>query len=174
MKIERNRGETPWMGVTRAILSRWNRDTASRGQDENAFAVSKCRYFSSRRSIHCGRGMGPFRKIDRRCSCRFRESPLPAFDSFLSARRYHAASFFPLPPADRSSPLPWKSRRERGTPRVVNHADRCNFRNASIISKEGVEVKGTEHLRRGCVPVQRGKSEISKPERTNANSPLAW
>ena len=59
----------------------------SRGQDENAFAVSKCRHFSSWRSIHCEREMSPFRKIDWRCSCRFRGKFSPVFDSFLSVHR---------------------------------------------------------------------------------------
>lgn len=51
------------------VLSRWN--SVSRGQDENAFAISKCEHFSTWRSIHCEREMGPFRKIDRRCSPRY-------------------------------------------------------------------------------------------------------
>lgn len=53
----------------RWVLSRWN--SVSRGQDENAFAISKCEHFSTWRSIHCEREMGPFRKIDWRCSSRY-------------------------------------------------------------------------------------------------------
>lgn len=56
-------------GCARWVLSRWN--SVSRGQDENAFAISKCEHFSTWRSIHCEREMGPFRKIDWRCSSRY-------------------------------------------------------------------------------------------------------
>lgn len=69
----------------------------SRGQDENAFAVSKCRHFSSWRSIHCEREMSPFRKIDWRCSCRFRGKFSPVFDSFLSVHGAGVTTLLPIP-----------------------------------------------------------------------------
>lgn len=91
---EREGGERESRGRYARFCSGEN--TISRGQDENAFAVSKCRHFSSWRSIHCEREMSPFRKIDWRCSCRFRGKFSPVFDSFLSVHGAAVTTLLPI------------------------------------------------------------------------------
>lgn len=41
--------------------------------------------------------MSPFRKIDWRCSCRFRGKFSPVFDSFLSVHRAGVTTLLPIP-----------------------------------------------------------------------------
>lgn len=81
-------------GCARWVLSRWN--SVSRGQDENAFAISKCEHFSTWRSIHCEREMGPFRKIDWRCSSRY-------FRFLSLGLCYHATPFHSSLSIDRTT-----------------------------------------------------------------------